>query len=101
MAQVVVGDESRGFGGGSIREFPDARVRRLKECAPGVKNLDQLTFDLKPDRARCHVPEYGSEMDVKAGALAGRYVDLLNIDHAIRQVRGQEMLSFDRRHAEY
>ena len=82
MAQVVVGDESRGFGGGSIREFPDACVRRLEE-------------------ARCHVPEYGSEMDVEAGALAGRYVDLLNIDHAIRQVRGQEMLSFDRRHAEY
>lgn len=66
-----------------------------------MENLDELSFDLISYRSGGHVTEHGPEMDMEAGALARGYLDLLNFDQSVRQFRGQEMLSFDRRHAEY
>lgn len=101
MAQVVECDERRRFFIGRVRKLADARVRRLEEGATGAENLNELPVDLEPHGTRGHVSEYGAEMDVKSRSLARRKIDLLYIDYATRQVRGQEIRSLDLCHAEY
>lgn len=101
MAQVIVRNECGRLRGRRVGEFSYAGIRRLVEGRPGVQDLRDFPVDLEPYGAGGHVAEHGAEMDMKAGAFAGRDIDLLHFDQTVRQIRGQQMLSFDRRHAEY
>ena len=101
MAQVIERNECRGFGRRRIGELANARIGRFEERAPRAENLHELTLDLKPHGPRGDVSEYGTEVNVESRASTRGQVDLLNIDHAIRQVGGQKIFPFDGRHVEY